>query len=203
MRAGEYRFYVPLETEPVDAFDVDPRVRELDGLSQSALKARFEDREPELTWALTRRYGLEEGGQPMAKLTSLLRDLLAQYPDDRPQEGGEVFDRLEDLWELHRPGKGRTALREWVESRNALDAELDAAGEKAEDATTDPKLRRAVSETVILSRGTVAEDDEESGKLDTLSLSAVEPVEPALYVDQPPPTDENSPDEEGRKWWKW
>ncbi len=180
------------------------RLDQGDGRSplDAALKARFEDREPELRWALTRRYELKEGSPAMEELVELLRDLLAQYPADRPKEGGEVFDRLETLWELHRPSKGRGALRTWVEGRNSLDADLEASGEKAEDADTDPKVRRReVSETVLLSRGTIAEDDEVSAQVDTLSLNTVEPTEPASYEDT---TSGSSPlRDDNRKWWKW
>jgi len=46
VRAGEFEFYTPLEEDPVEAFDLDERVRELDGLSQAGLKARFEQGRP-------------------------------------------------------------------------------------------------------------------------------------------------------------
>ncbi|MCO4768412.1 MAG: serine/threonine protein kinase [Deltaproteobacteria bacterium] len=183
------------------------RVEEGNGVSplDAALKARFEPREPELRWALARRYELEDKGRPMEKLVSLMSSLLAQYPDKRPQEGGEVFDRLEGLWELHRPSHGRGALRQWVETRTARDRDLESTGEQASDASLEPAGRPQVSETVILSRGTVAEDDGDTS-IDAISMSAVEPVavpEPRREGDGPHELGPGEDSGESKKWWKW
>ncbi len=173
---------------------------------EAALNARFEVREPELRWALSHRYGLGDRTEPVEKLVTLVGDLLARFPEHRPQEGGEVFDRLEEMWELHRPSAGRGALRGWVEQRNALDREASAAGEVPEDADTDPRARPQISATVLLHQGTVAEGgldyDDDDPSISALSLSAVEPVAiPARPTDPDRPTGDD--DDEARKWWKW
>ncbi len=163
---------------------------------EAALKASFAPREPELRWALSKRYGLEESARPTEKLVGLIQSLLAKYPDERPQEGGEVFDRLEGLRELHRPSGGRGALRQWVEKRNELDREAAEMGELPEDAETEQPPRPQVSATVLLSRGSLAEDDPE-GSIEGISLEAVEPVVPE--DDQANKTT----DRDSRKWWKF
>lgn|GEM_PF-5147298 len=170
---------------------------------EAALKAHFAPREPELRWALSRRYGLDEHGGSTEKLVSLLRDLLARYPEERPQEGGEVFDRLEGMWQLHRPSAGRTALRKWVERRNELDREAAEMGELPEDAETERPPRPMVSETVLLHRNSEAADSDEDSSISPISLSAVEPVKIPRDGFDPASTDEEDAEGDVRKWWKW
>ena len=197
------------------------RVEEgLDGSPlDAAMKVDFVDREPELVWALKHRYGLGDG-KAKTKLVALLRALLARNPSDRPRTGGEVFDALEGLWELHRPSAGRGALRKWVESRAALDQGSLDPETAATAPTSDIPARPKVTETLLLSRGTVAEDDDDAdSSLDALSLSAVEPVEVVHKIGETSAvvraiTDEDieeakkgdaeeAPEKEGKgKWWK-
>lgn len=163
---------------------------------EAALKASFPPREAELRWALNKRYGLEESGRPTKKLVGLIQSLLAKYPDERPQEGGEVFDRLEGLWELHRPSGGRGSLRRWVEKRNELDREAAEMGELPEDADTEQPPRPQVSETILLNRRAVAEDDPDAS-IDGISLNTVESgaVPDGELTERP--------DGDSRKWWKF
>lgn len=93
---------------------------------QIARQTRFSQREELLRGGLDARYGLS--GSRADPLVELLRELLAQQREHRPQTGGEVFDRLEDLTELHRPSRGRGHLRRWVEAWNQREAQ-QAEGE--------------------------------------------------------------------------
>ncbi len=98
-----------------------PPIRGPNPLTQAG-QVRFEDRERFFVDALEQRYGLDAEAEPTWELVRLVRDLLAHHRDDRPADGGAVFDRLEDLVGLHRPSQGRGHLRRWVESRNDAEA---------------------------------------------------------------------------------
>jgi len=117
---------------------------------ESALKTKFAHREQVLRAALERRYDLEPNAAATNELVALFRDLLAHDPDKRPSEGGEVFDRLEDLVALHRPSRGRGALRRWVEWRNRMDADARWRGEVPADLRQEKQAPRQVSTTVVL-----------------------------------------------------
>ena len=116
----------------------------------AALQTQFKHREGVLRAALERRYDLDPTGAPANELIALIGDLLAHDPDDRPREGGEVFDRLEDLPALHRPSRGRGALRRWTEWRNKQDADARWRGEVPEDLRQEKQAPRQISATVVL-----------------------------------------------------
>lgn len=117
---------------------------------EAALQTRFAHREAVLRAALERRYGLRPETAPVRELIALMRDLLAHDPEDRPAEGGEVFDRLEDLVALHRPSRGRGQLRRWVEWRNQQDADARWRGEVPVDLRQEKQAPRQISTTVVL-----------------------------------------------------
>lgn len=160
---------------------------------QAALEARFEPREPELRWALENRYGIT-ASKPTEKLVSLIRDLLAREPDRRPAEGGEVFDRLEDLWELHRPSLGRGALRAWVEQRNELDAASVAEGIMPTGLAEELGDRPPITATVLLDPNGLDSEADPDDSISPISMSQVEPVP---VPERPPPAEADKP------WWKF
>jgi len=105
-----------------------PPIRHGDDPLTAASEITFESRERLLADRLVIRYGLDAEAEQTWELIRLLKDLLATNRADRPQTGGEVFDRLEDLSALHRSSRGRGHLRRWVQGRN----EAEARGEAAE-----------------------------------------------------------------------
>ncbi len=119
---------------------------------ESALSTTFDQREGVLRAALERRYELDPTADSTEELVSLIRDLLAPDPAGRPAEGGEVFDRLEGLFALHRPSRGRGALRRWVEWRNKEDADSRWRGEVPEDLRQEKAAPRQVSATLLIGK---------------------------------------------------
>jgi len=120
---------------------------------ESALQTTFSQREGVLRAALERRYGLDPEWDSTEELVQLIRDLLAHDPADRPSEGGQVFDRLEDLVAVHRPSRGRGALRRWVEWRNQQDADARWRGEVPDDLSQEKQAPRQVSATMLIGKG--------------------------------------------------
>jgi len=104
VRAGEFRFHEPVEGLPVDAFDVDPRVRELDSLTQSGLKARFEQGRPlARVDLLPGRYrGVSLGLPKVAERLSWKTFVKTILPDGAGGLGGYNV-RLEQDWTADDP----------------------------------------------------------------------------------------------------
>jgi eukaryotic-like serine/threonine-protein kinase len=159
MLAGER--YVPLPDEARDPLGPATRVR-------------FPHREAVLVKALQRRYMLDPGSGAVRELVSLLHDMLAQDKLRRPISGGEVFDRLERLVQLHRPSRGRTQLRQWVEARNQAE----------ERDSQDMPPERQVGPTVLLrpSRDTWDDSIEEEDFSSTLDGEAADDPEVAPTI---------------------